>query len=99
MTLRSYFFPLLLKKARIQRSDNVIFSFFTQIFCIEGVCHEYHLSLCPTLHEPRTSTLTLDYVVHTSIIRFGVGIDVYCSTCLSVLWNKTMFHVVHVQIL
>lgn len=31
--------------------------------------------------------LTLDCVIHASIIRFSVSIDVYCSTCLSVLWN------------
>lgn len=36
--------------------------------------------------------LTLNYVVHASVIRFGVGIDVYGSSYLSVLWNHAMLH-------
>lgn len=61
-------------------------------FLYSNVCHYYQDNLCHNLHElfglPQ-GILTHDYVVHASIIRFSVSIDVYCSTCLSVLWNKT----------
>ena len=63
---------------------------FSDIF--KKVCHDYHVSLCHNLHEPfglPQGVLTLDYVAHASMTRFSLSIDVYCSTCLSVLWIKT----------
>lgn len=68
-------------------------AFYFLNYSIQNVCHDYHANLCHNLHElfglPR-GVLTLDYVVHASIIRISVSIDVYCSTCLFVLWNKTI---------
>lgn len=67
-------------------------AFYFQTFSVQKVCHGYHVSLCHNLHEPSgrpQAVLTLDYVAHASVTRFSLSIDVYCSTCLSVLWIKT----------
>lgn len=65
-------------------------------FSIWNVCHDYHVNLCLTMHElfelPH-GILTLNYVVHISIITFSVSIDVYCSACLSVLQTKQCYTV------
>lgn len=62
-----------------------LFCFSFRILSYRKVCHDYHVDLCLTLHALfglPDGILTLNYVVHTSIIRFSVGIGVYCS-CLS----------------
>lgn len=45
----------------------------------------YHIKPYHNLHEvfelPQ-GLLTLDYMVHASVIRVDVGIDVYCFVCL-----------------
>lgn len=67
-------------------------AFYFQIFSTQKLCHDYHVDLCHNLHEPfglPQGVLTLDYVAHASMTRFSLSIDVYCSTCVSVLWNKT----------
>lgn len=74
--------------------------FYFKTISIRNVFHDYHVKLCHKLHElfelPQ-GLLTLDYVVHASVIRIDVSIDVYCFTRLSVLWNKPMLHRVHGQ--
>ncbi len=85
-----FLIPSALKVKIVHIKLKIAFCF--QNFSIQNVCHDYHVNLCPDLHElfgrPQ-GILTLDYVVHAYIIRFSVSSDVFCSTCLSVLWIKT----------
>lgn len=86
----TFLFPVNFLRSNHRKSKDAIHEtehcFLFSEFFYQNVCHDYQDNICHNLHE---LFWHLNYVVQSSIIRFSVNIDVYCSTCLSVLWNKT----------